>query len=140
MYKEYWYVVLPVHCFTSVFWFGGFYYLAKSGFDVVPFLESMNVSESILKPLRDTGAGYLAVMYAMYKIASPVRYMVTLGGTTVAINYLKRWGYIKPMPSSDRVREMIKEKGDEFKIRRDSAMARFGRTSDSEKRKSDSDK
>lgn len=24
--KEYWYVLVPVHVFTSCFWFGGFYY------------------------------------------------------------------------------------------------------------------
>lgn len=26
MTKEYWYVLIPVHVFTSCFWFGGFYY------------------------------------------------------------------------------------------------------------------
>lgn len=29
MYKEYWYVLVPVHLVTSAAWFGGFYYLAK---------------------------------------------------------------------------------------------------------------
>lgn len=29
MYKEYWYVLIPVHCFTSVFWAGGFYFAVK---------------------------------------------------------------------------------------------------------------
>lgn len=28
MYKDYWYVLLPVHVFTSTFWFCGFYYLS----------------------------------------------------------------------------------------------------------------
>lgn len=28
MWKNYWYVLVPVHVVTSVFWFGGFYYLA----------------------------------------------------------------------------------------------------------------
>lgn len=28
MYKEYWYVLLPVHVVTSCFWFTGFYYLS----------------------------------------------------------------------------------------------------------------
>lgn len=28
MYKEYWYVLLPVHIVTSACWLGGFYYLA----------------------------------------------------------------------------------------------------------------
>lgn len=29
MYRDYWYVLVPVHVLTSVCWFGGFYYLAK---------------------------------------------------------------------------------------------------------------
>lgn len=29
MYKEYWYVLLPVHVITSAGWLGGFYYLSK---------------------------------------------------------------------------------------------------------------
>lgn len=28
MYKEYWYVLLPVHCITSAGWLGGFYYVS----------------------------------------------------------------------------------------------------------------
>lgn len=30
MYKEYWYVLLPVHVVTSAAWLGGFYYLAET--------------------------------------------------------------------------------------------------------------
>ena len=40
--------------------------------------------------------GYYAVTYALYKLATPFRYMVTIGGTTIAIKHLKRLGYIKP--------------------------------------------
>lgn len=29
MYKEYWYVLLPVHVITSTVWLGGFYYLSS---------------------------------------------------------------------------------------------------------------
>lgn len=29
MYKQYWYVLIPVHCFTSIFWAGGFYFAVK---------------------------------------------------------------------------------------------------------------
>ena len=28
MYRDYWYVLVPVHLITSLAWFGGFYYLA----------------------------------------------------------------------------------------------------------------
>lgn len=29
MYKDYWYVLLPVHMTTSALWFGGFYYCVR---------------------------------------------------------------------------------------------------------------
>ncbi|KAG8333820.1 hypothetical protein J6590_102622 [Homalodisca vitripennis] len=124
MYRDYWYVLVPVHLVTSAAWFGGFYYLASSGFDIVSLLEYLHVSEKVINPLRNGHAttGYLAISYALYKIATPVRYTVTLGGTTVSINYLKKWGYIKPVPSKERLKElfedqkeMIKEKGQTMK-------------------------
>ncbi|XP_056639412.1 uncharacterized protein C18orf19 homolog A [Diorhabda sublineata] len=110
MYKEYWYVLVPVHLITSTVWFGGFYYMAKSGIDIVHILETWHVSEKVLNPLRDSSMGYLAVAYACYKIATPARYTVTLGGTTISINYLKKWGYIKPVPSAERMKEIYQEK------------------------------
>jgi len=125
MYKEYWYVLLPVHCATSVVWYGSFYYIARSGIDIVPMLESLGASELIVKPLRDTGAGFFAVAYAMYKIATPARYTVTLGGTTITINYLKKWGYIKPMPSSEAMKEMIREKGRQLRSHRAKVLAKM---------------
>lgn len=54
--------------------------------------------------------GYIAVSYALYKIATPLRYTVTLGGTTLSIKYLKEWGYIKPVPSTEELKSMYKEK------------------------------
>lgn len=29
MYRDYWYVLVPVHLVTSAAWFGSFYYMAK---------------------------------------------------------------------------------------------------------------
>lgn len=61
-----------------------------SGVDVIALLESMGISEKVINPLRDSSAGYIAIAYALYKIATPVRYTVTLGtlylfsGRTVA--------------------------------------------------------
>lgn len=79
MYKEYWYVLVPVHCVTSVFWYGGFYYASKSGVDVIALLESMGVSQKLIDPVRDSSLGHIAVAYLLYKIATPARYTVTLG-------------------------------------------------------------
>ncbi|KAG5672669.1 hypothetical protein PVAND_002780 [Polypedilum vanderplanki] len=114
MTKEYWYVLVPVHCITSCFWFGGFYYASVSGVDIVGFLEQWNVSEKIINPLRNSQLGHIAVAYLLYKIATPARYTVTLGGTTFAINFLSQRGYIKPMPSKDKLVQMYKDKKDDF--------------------------
>lgn len=54
--------------------------------------------------------GYIAVAYALYKISTPARYTVTLGGTTISINYLKKWGYIKPVPSTEQMKKIYQEK------------------------------
>lgn len=54
--------------------------------------------------------GYIAISYALYKIATPLRYTVTLGGTTISIKYLKDWGYIKPVPSKQQLKTMYEVK------------------------------
>ncbi|KAJ8938382.1 hypothetical protein NQ314_011515 [Rhamnusium bicolor] len=112
MYRDYWYVLLPVHIITSTAWFGGFYFMAKSGIDIIAILESWHVNERLINPLKDSSMGYVAVSYALYKIATPVRYTITLGGTTISINYLKKWGYIKPVPSKERIKKLYEEKRD----------------------------
>lgn len=50
-----------------------------SGVDVTVLLERIGVSERLINPLRDSSAGYIALAYALYKIATPVRYTITLG-------------------------------------------------------------
>lgn len=54
-------------------------YTYPSGIDIVPILEYCGVGEAVLEPLRKTGAGYIAATFAMYKLATPLRYTVTLG-------------------------------------------------------------
>lgn len=121
MYRDYWYILVPVHLVTSAGWFGGFYYMAKTGVDIIALLETLHVSEKIIEPLRSgsTTTGYLALAYALYKISTPLRYTVTIGGTTISINYLKKWGYIKPVPSKEKLKEMYKEHKETLKERKD---------------------
>ena len=51
----------------------------NSGVDIVPMLEIIGIPDSFLDHLRDSNAGYYALAYAMYKIATPARYTVTIG-------------------------------------------------------------
>ncbi|KAL4712812.1 hypothetical protein ACJJTC_011882 [Scirpophaga incertulas] len=117
MYRDYWYVLVPVHLATSAVWLGSFYYAVRSGVDVLGLLESLGVSETLMAPLRDSSAGYVALTYALYKIATPLRYAVTIGGTTFAINKLTSIGWIKPVPSRERLKEMLQEKKDTLQDR-----------------------
>lgn len=75
-------------------------------------LEYVGTSERILEYLRNSEAGYYALSYACYKIATPVRYTVTVGGTTIAIAKLKDTGYLK---STSEVAERMKDKKDDIK-------------------------
>lgn len=68
------------------------------------------MGEACLKPLRNSKLGYIAVASAMYKLATPARYMVTLGGTTFSVNYLTKRGLIKPMPSGKEIKTMLQRK------------------------------
>ncbi|XP_046638451.1 uncharacterized protein C18orf19 homolog A-like [Daphnia pulicaria] len=113
MYKDYWYVLIPVHVATSAVWTCGFYFAVKNGLDVVALLENIGVGEKIINPLRNSSVGYYALTYALYKVASPARYAVTIGGTTLSINYLTRWGYIKPA-SKEKMQVFYQKHKDEF--------------------------
>ncbi|XP_069156180.1 uncharacterized protein C18orf19 homolog A isoform X2 [Procambarus clarkii] len=125
MYQQYWYVLIPVHLVTSVVWYGSFFIAAKSGVDIVPLLETLGAGEKILSHLQKSDAGYYAIAYALYKIATPARYTVTIGGTTLSINYLKKRGYIRPVPSSEKLKEMYEGKKEEFIERKEEMVGRY---------------
>ncbi|CAG0882109.1 unnamed protein product [Cyprideis torosa] len=101
MYRDYWYILVPVHAVTTAMWLGGFYVLAKwyyhyisllpslrivptimtflsSGLPLVPLLEAIGTPEWLMEPIRRSNAGYFAVAYALYKVITPARYATTL--------------------------------------------------------------
>ncbi|CAL8108904.1 unnamed protein product [Orchesella dallaii] len=96
MYKDYWYVLVPVHVVTSIGWFGVFYKVSSSGVDIAYYLRKFGVNETVIKHVTASSMGHIAVAWALYKIATPARYAVTLGGTHYSINVLRNMGYIKP--------------------------------------------
>lgn len=107
MFKDYWYVLVPVHVATSVVWFGGFYVMCKSGVDVGSLLQFFGASEAYVEKLSNSNMGYAALAYGCYKLATPARYTVTVGGTTMTIKFLSDRGYLK---TSKQVATNIKEK------------------------------
>lgn len=113
-FKQYGKVLIPVHLVTSSIWFGTFYYAAMKGVNVVPFLEMVGLPESIVGLLRDSSSGYVLTAYAMYKIATPARYTVTLGGTSISVQYLRKHGYLSTPPP---VKEYIQDRMEETKER-----------------------
>ncbi|XP_038248952.1 protein FAM210A isoform X1 [Dermochelys coriacea] len=109
-FKQYGKVMIPVHLLTSSVWFGSFYYAAMKGVNVVPFLEFIGVPESIVSILKNSQSGYALTAYAMYKIATPARYTVTLGGTSVTVKYLRKHGYMStPPPVTEYLQDRMEE-------------------------------
>ncbi|XP_030638466.1 uncharacterized protein C18orf19 homolog B [Chanos chanos] len=124
-FKQYGKVMIPVHLVTSTVWFGTFYYAAMKGVNVVPFLEYVGLPERFVSGLRDSQSAYALTAYAMYKIATPLRYTATLGGTSVSVQYLRKHGYFSTPPpvteylhdKMEETRERLSEKMEETKER-----------------------
>ncbi|XP_063155134.1 protein FAM210A [Candoia aspera] len=113
-FKQYGKVLIPVHLLTSSIWFGTFYYAALKGVNVVPFLEFIGLPESIVNILKHSQSGNALTAYALYKIATPARYTVTLGGTSITVKYLRKQGYMSTPPP---VKEYIQDRMEETKER-----------------------
>ncbi|NP_001038459.1 uncharacterized protein C18orf19 homolog A [Danio rerio] len=113
-FKQYGKVMIPVHLLTSTMWFGTFYYAAMKGVNLVPFLEYVGFPDKVVKLLENSQSGYALTAYAMYKIATPARYTVTLGGTSLSVKYLRKHGYMSTPPP---VKEYLQEKMEETKER-----------------------
>ncbi|XP_035286736.1 uncharacterized protein C18orf19 homolog A [Anguilla anguilla] len=134
-FKQYGKVMIPVHFLTSSMWFGTFYYAAMKGVNLVPFLEMIGVPEKMVDLLEHSQGGYALTAYAMYKIATPARYTVTLGGTSLSVKYLRRKGYMSTPPpvkeylqdKMEATRGRISEKMEETK---DRFSERMGETKD----------
>ncbi|XP_043074043.1 uncharacterized protein C18orf19 homolog A [Puntigrus tetrazona] len=113
-FKQYGKVMIPVHLLTSTLWFGTFYYAAMKGVNLVPFLEYVGFPDKVVKLLENSQSGYALTAYAMYKIATPARYTVTLGGTSLSVKYLRKHGHMSTPPP---VKEYLQEKMEETKER-----------------------
>ena len=83
MSKDYWYVLIPVHVATSVVWYGGFYLMCKSGIDVGAIMQMFGASQEYIDKLSNSPSAHLALAYACYKIATPIRY------------FLKSWKFVE---------------------------------------------
>ncbi|XP_074645180.1 protein FAM210A-like [Tubulanus polymorphus] len=118
-YKKHGKTLIAVHVATSCVWYSAFYYTVQSGVDVVSWLEHMGASDTILKPFKVAGLGDFAVAYLMYKLATPARYTVTLGGTNLAIKSLKKRGYIEQVSQEDKIRSLMKESREVLKEKKD---------------------
>ncbi|KAL4235284.1 hypothetical protein ACF0H5_006922 [Mactra antiquata] len=117
-YKEHGKVLIVVHLVTSTVWFGSFFYAAKVGVDIIPFMEWLGISEKIISPFRSSSLGDIALAYLMYKLATPARYTVTLAGTNYAIKYLRKVGKMQPKSESSSLRSLARDSRTELKEKR----------------------
>ncbi|XP_030908819.1 protein FAM210A [Melopsittacus undulatus] len=111
-FKQYGKVMIPVHLVTSTVWFGSFYYAAMQGVNIVPFLELIGLPDTVVNILKNSQSGNALTAYALYKIATPARYTVTLGGTSITVKYLRKHGYMSTPPP---VKEYIQDRMEETK-------------------------
>lgn len=89
-------------------------FIWNSGVDVPSLLQYIHLSETIIEKVRNSDLGHLAIAYLCYKVVTPVRYAVTLGGTTVSIKYLVKQGHIKPVPTKEELIKLYEDKKTDF--------------------------
>ncbi|XP_074130709.1 protein FAM210A isoform X2 [Sminthopsis crassicaudata] len=82
------------------------------GVNVVPFLELIGLPHSIVDILKNSQSGNALTAYALFKIATPARYTVTLGGTSITVKYLRSHGYMSTPPP---VKEYLQDRMEETK-------------------------
>ncbi|KAJ8013328.1 hypothetical protein DPEC_G00052130 [Dallia pectoralis] len=125
-FKQYGKVMIPVHLLTSTVWFGTFYYAAMKGVNVVPFLELIGFPEKVVGLLKNSSGGNALTAYAMYKIATPARYTVTLGGTSLSVKYLRKHGYFStPPPVKDYLQDRMEETREKLTEKMEETKERF---------------
>ncbi|XP_076763395.1 protein FAM210A-like [Xylocopa sonorina] len=106
MAKEYWHFYIPVHIVTSIGWCVIFYTVAKN-VDIAKLMELLHFSPKYVDLVKNTGAGLWALTWILYKIFTPLRYVVTLGCTTMAIRFHKM-GYLRFWPFNKQPRLISK--------------------------------
>ena len=64
--------------------------------------------------MRGSEAGYYALAYACYKVATPIRDTVTVGGTTFTVTKLTQTGYLR---TSKEMATKVKDRADDLNER-----------------------
>jgi len=88
-------------------------FVCASGVDILPLLRWMGAPDTMVAPFLVPGVGKAAVIYLMYKLASPARYAVTIAGTQLAVRSLRRRGYFRVPDSTggkpDSLRSIVSD-------------------------------
>ena len=87
--------------------------MCPSGVDFLPLLRWLGASDAVMSPFLVPGVGKAAVIYLMYKLASPARYAVTIAGTQLAVHGLCHRGYLRvpqtPAGTPDSLRSIMSD-------------------------------
>ncbi|ESO01928.1 hypothetical protein HELRODRAFT_124905, partial [Helobdella robusta] len=108
-YKQHGKIFIGVHLVTSAMWTGMFYYAVVSGVDVVAMLDWLGVSQTVIDKLKSPSLGYIAATYLLYKLATPLRYTVTIVGTRWVVKYLQKSGKMPATPEENKISSLLKE-------------------------------
>ena len=78
----------------------------------------MGVGEGIIKKLNSPSVGHIASTYILYKLATPLRYTVTIAGTRYVVKHLQSIGRMPITPEKNKLSSLLKEGGENINKRR----------------------
>lgn len=70
--------------------------------------EAVHFQFLVIVSFYFVGAGDFAVAYLFYKLATPLRYTVTLVGTRIAVKKLRKHGYIETPDPDIKISNLVK--------------------------------
>lgn len=91
---------------------------AFSGVDVISLLEQMGFSETLIQPFRSSSLGDFVIAFLLYKLISPIRYAVTLGGTGYIIRWMRKRGKIPPVTQNTKLSTLYRDSREEIRTKR----------------------
>ena len=79
--------------------------------DVSAFLKWLGVGETVLQKLNSPSVGHVATTYLLYKLATPLRYTVTIAGTRYIVKHFQSIGRMPVTPERNKISSLLKEGG-----------------------------
>uniref|UniRef100_A0A0N4Z0U7 DUF1279 domain-containing protein n=1 Tax=Parastrongyloides trichosuri TaxID=131310 RepID=A0A0N4Z0U7_PARTI len=118
--KRYWYIAIPVYATVYLSFLIGFYFLVKSGVDIVALMEKLHLPTVVIEKVKNSPpeTSALVTAFLLNKLCGPIRLVAVLGGIQGTFKVLKHFNLLKTAKEVEfKVRSDYSIKKKSYKLR-----------------------